>query len=235
MPSRAAALADWAAVLADRTRAHMCLALLDGRAWTAGELARSTGVAPSTATAHLDRLRTAGLITDRKQGRHRYVELAGPTIAQLLETLLAELDPTPTPPKTLRATTADAALARGRTCYNHLAGRLGVTITDAMTIRALLDPDNAHSLTPAGTTWLTTTLGIDEPTLTRSRRPLTRPCLDWTERRTHLGGPAAVLLHRRLLTLGWIIPSGTGRAVRATPTGEAGLAETLGIDPSDLR
>ncbi|MFD5180399.1 ArsR/SmtB family transcription factor [Nocardia sp. NPDC058379] len=235
MPARAAALADWAAVLADRTRAHMCLALLDGRAWTAGELARLTGVAPSTATAHLDRLCGAGLITERKQGRHRYVELASPAIAQLLETLLAELDPTPTPPKNLRAATADAALARGRTCYNHLAGRLGVTITDAMAHRGLLDPDNAHTLTPTGTTWLTTTLGIDEPTLTRSRRPLTRPCLDWTERRTHLGGPAAVLLHRRLLALTWITPSGTGRAVRVTPTGEAGLADTLGIDPAHLR
>ncbi|MGS2810279.1 ArsR/SmtB family transcription factor [Nocardia sp. MW-W600-9] len=235
MPARAAALADWAAVLADRTRAHMCLALLDGRAWTAGELARLTGVAPSTATAHLDRLCAAGVITERKQGRHRYVELASPAIAQLLETLLAELDPAPTPPKNLRAATADAALARGRTCYNHLAGRLGVTITDAMARRALLDPGNAHALTPAGTTWLTTTLGIDEPTLARSRRPLTRPCLDWTERRTHLGGPAAVLLHRRLLTLGWITPSGTGRAIRVTPTGVTGLTTTLGIDPADLR
>ncbi|MGW5440643.1 ArsR/SmtB family transcription factor [Nocardia asteroides] len=234
MPARAAALADWAAVLADRTRAHMVLALLDGRAWTAGELARLTGVAPSTATAHLHRLRTAGLITERRQGRHRYVELASPALAQLLETLLAELDPAPTPPTTLRAATADAALARGRTCYNHLAGRLGVTITDAMTARALLDPDNAHALTAAGTTWLTTTLGIDEPTLTRARRPLTRPCLDWTERRTHLGGPAAVLLHRRLLTLGWITPSGTGRAVRVTPTGTTALSQTLGIDPNTL-
>lgn len=234
MPTRAAALADWAAVLADRTRAQMCLALLDGRAWTAGELARLTGVAPSTATGHLHRMSGAGLITERRQGRHRYVELASPAIAQLLESLLAELDPAPTPTTTLRAATADAALARGRTCYNHLAGRLGVTITDAMTARGFLDADNAHALTTAGSTWLTTTLGVEEAALARARRPLTRPCLDWTERRTHLAGPAATLLHRRLLTLGWTTRSGTGRAIRLTPTGTTALAEALALDPTAL-
>ncbi|WP_425301066.1 ArsR/SmtB family transcription factor, partial [Nocardia neocaledoniensis] len=128
----------------------MCLALLDGRAWTAGELARLTGVAPSTATGHLHRMSGAGLITERRQGRHRYVELASPAIAQLLETLLAELDPAPPPPTTLRAATADAALARGRTCYNHLAGRLGVTITDAMTARGVKPPPHPPPPPPPG-------------------------------------------------------------------------------------
>ncbi|WP_378739759.1 ArsR/SmtB family transcription factor [Nocardia brasiliensis] len=235
MTSRGAELAGLAALLADRTRADMCLALVDGRAWTAGELARHTGVAPSTATEHLNRLLDGGLLIERRQGRHRYVQLAGPRVAELLESMVTHLDP-PRPVVTnLRTSTAAAALARGRTCYDHLAGRLGVAITDAMTNRALLDQDGGFALTEAGLAWLTGPLGVRPAALRTTRRPLARPCLDWTERRTHLGGAAGAQLCRRLHELDWITRVGTGRAVRVTPKGESGLHTLLAIEPSELQ
>src|SRR5688572_14095008 len=115
-------LASFAAVLADQTRAAMCLALLDGRWWTAGELAGQVDVAPSTATGHLHRLVDAGLLVQRRQGRHRHVRLAGPHIARLLEELVSRIGHRPAPAGGLRAVTAIEALRRGRTCYDHLAG-----------------------------------------------------------------------------------------------------------------
>src|SRR4051794_10303955 len=114
-------LAALAALLADQTRAAMCLALLDGRAWTAGELAAQAGVARSTATEHLHRLVEGGLLVEQRQGRHRYVRLADPSVAHLLEDLGARLEPRPAPVRGLRAATTNAALRRGRTCYDHLA------------------------------------------------------------------------------------------------------------------
>ncbi|MFC9895962.1 ArsR/SmtB family transcription factor [Nocardia sp. NPDC127579] len=231
MRTRGADLAGLAALLADPTRAELCLALLDGRAWTAGELARHAGIAASTATEHLNRLLAGGMLAERRQGRHRYVQLADPGVAELLEALLGRLEPSPSRTSSLRVATATAALARGRTCYDHLAGRLGVTITDAMIARELLDPAAGFALTDAGFAWLTGPLGIAESALRATRRPLVKPCLDWTERRTHLGGVAGAQLHHRLHDLGWIQRSGTGRAVRLTTPGTAALTVLLPLDP----
>ncbi|WP_330231822.1 winged helix-turn-helix domain-containing protein [Nocardia sp. NBC_00508] len=235
MPTRGAELAGLAALLADRTRADICLALLDGRAWTAGELARHTGVAPSTTTEHLNRLLDGGLLIERRQGRHRYVQLAGAPVAELLEAMVAHLNPSDSAATGLRTATVAAALARGRTCYDHLAGRLGVVVTDAMTARGLLDSDGGFALTASGLDWLTGPMGVEPAALHATRRPIARPCLDWTERRVHLGGSAGAHLCRRLGELAWIKRVGTGRAVRVTVRGEAGLAEVLGIDPMALR
>ncbi|MFD0362255.1 ArsR/SmtB family transcription factor [Nocardia sp. GCM10030253] len=235
MHTRGAELAGLAVLLADRTRADMCLALIDGRAWTAGELARHAGVAPSTATEHLNRLLDGGLLIERRQGRHRYVQLANHQVAELLEAMVTHLDPPRTESTGLRSATVAVALARGRTCYDHLAGRLGVAITDAMTARGLLDSEGGFALTPAGLTWLTGPMGIDRAALRATRRPVARPCLDWTERRTHLGGAAGAQLCRRLQDLDWIHRIGNGRAIRLTPKGESGLADMLGLDPVPLR
>ncbi|GES33878.1 winged helix-turn-helix domain-containing protein [Streptomyces angustmyceticus] len=229
-PAYSSELARLAALLADRTRAAFCLALLDGRAWTAGELAAYAQVAPSTASEHLTRLTDGGLLVERHQGRHRYVQLAGPRVAELLESLTAHLDPPAERPRGLRAVSASAALARGRTCYDHLAGRLGVTITDAMTGRGLLDQDGGFALTDAGRNWLTDRLGIEPATLSPGRRPQARACLDWTERRTHLAGTAGARLCDQLLARHWIRRIGTTRAVRLTPEGATALHDLLGID-----
>ena len=226
----AAGLARLAALLADTTRATFLLALVDGRAWTASELAAYARVAPSTATEHLNRLLEAGLLVQRRQGRHRYVQLAGPEVAQLLEDISAAAAPPPAPVTSFRAASVRQTLARGRTCYDHLAGQLGVGITDAMTAAGLLDQRNGFGITDAGRAWLTERVGVDPATLDRPRRPLVRPCLDWTERRTHLGGVVGAQLCGRLLDQKWIERVGSSRAVRVTATGAKALNELLGFE-----
>ncbi|MCX4773573.1 winged helix-turn-helix domain-containing protein [Streptomyces sp. NBC_01260] len=225
-------LAALAALLADETRAVFCLALLDGRAWTAGELARHASVAPSTASEHLGKLVAGGLLAEERQGRHRYLRLAGEQVAHLVEELAGQVAPAAAPPRTLGAAGADSALARGRTCYDHLAGRIGLAITDAMTVRGLLRQDAGFALTDAGLDWFGA-LGIGLEN--RSRRPLVRSCLDWTERRPHLAGLAGAVLCRHTLEAGWCVRIGSGRAVRATPEGERALAARLGIEPATIR
>jgi DNA-binding transcriptional ArsR family regulator len=224
-------LASLAGLLADDTRAAFLLALLDGRAWTASELAGHAHVAPATATEHLHKLVAAGLLAERRQGRHRYVQLAGPHVAELIEDLAAYVNPEPAAPRTLRAATASAALARGRTCYDHLAGRLGVAITDALTRDGLLTQEEGFALTGRGVAWLTGTLGADLAA-PGSQRPVARGCLDWTERRQHLAGVAGARLCGTLLDRGWIARIGSGRAVRVTPGGARGLTDLLGADPA---
>ncbi len=226
----AADLAALAGLLADETRAAMCLALLDGRAWTAGELALHAGVAPSTATEHLHRLVAGGLLIERRQGRHRYVQLADESAAGLIEDLAARLPHRPAPVTGLRAATASAALRRGRTCYDHLAGQLGVALTDAMTGAGMLDQAGGFALTAYGKDWLVSEIGVPPETLRAGRRPLARGCLDWTERRQHLAGVAGARLCETLLAHRWVIRIGSGRAVRLTPTGTTRLRPLLGGD-----
>ncbi|MGC1210790.1 MAG: helix-turn-helix domain-containing protein [Micromonospora sp.] len=226
------AVAGLAALLADATRATFCLALLDGRAWTASELARAAGVAPSTASEHLTRLVRGGLLVQERQGRHRYVRLADPSVAQLIEDLAGHAPGPPAPPRTLRAASAGAALAYARTCYDHLAGRLGVLLYDALLTRGVLDRTAGLAVTPAGLEWLAR-LEVPVEPLNAARRPLVRDCLDWTERRPHLAGALGAALCRRFLDLGWTV-RGTGRAVRLTPGGAPALAAALGLDPADL-
>lgn len=230
MHTATTSLADFARLLADDTRARFCLALLDGRAWTAGELARHAGVAPATTTEHLNRLVAGGLLAEQRQGRHRYVRLADPAVAELLESLLAHLGSGAAKPRTLRSATAADALARGRTCYDHLAGRLGVAITDAMEGEGLLVRDTGFALTEAGIVWLTDDLGIPLEDLRGTRRPLVKACLDWTERRPHLAGAAGALLCTRFRRKRWIRTIGSGRAVSLTPSGERALRDLLGLD-----
>ncbi|KUJ69684.1 ArsR family transcriptional regulator [Streptomyces albus subsp. albus] len=220
-------LARLAALLADETRASFCLALLDGRAWTAGELARHAGVAASTASEHLSRLVDGGLLAQERQGRHRYVRLAGPQIAQLIEDLAAHCAPGP-PPRSLRAVGAGRAMARARTCYDHLAGQLGTAITDAMLHRGLLSQDTGFALTDAGLDWFGA-LGVELRTEGRGRRPLVRSCLDWTERRPHLAGQAGAALCRHALERGWCERIGSQRALRVSQEGERALADLLGV------
>ncbi|GAB4053264.1 ArsR/SmtB family transcription factor [Catellatospora paridis] len=225
-------LARLAALFADGTRAAFLLALLDGRAWTLGELARQAGVAPSTASEHVDLLVAGGLLAQERQGRHRYLRLAGAHTAQLVEDLAGYGGPPVARPATLRASAAAAALARGRTCYDHLAGRLGVALTDAMIERGLLQRDTGFALTPDGVRWFAESLDVGDELSGGSRRPVARPCLDWTERRHHLAGAGGAVLCDRLLARRWVERIGTGRAVRPTPDGVRALRELLGVDVS---
>jgi len=219
-------LAALASLLADSTRAAFCLALLDGRAWTAGELARHAGVAASTATEHLHLLVHGGLLAEERQGRHRYVRLAGEQAAELIEQLALFAPRTDAPPPTLSAASRNKALARARTCYDHLAGTLGVSITDAMTDRGLISWDAGLAITPEGERWLAD-LGIAVPA--GSRRPPVRSCLDWTERRPHLAGSVGAAICAHAFDSGWIRRIGTGRAVAVTANGSRALMSELGL------
>lgn len=232
---QAGGLAELAAAMADPTRAAALLALLDGRAWTPGELARLTGVAPSTMSGHVARLLDAGLIALTSQGRHRYVRLAGPDVAELLESLSSRLEAPQRPVTSLRASNRRRALAAARTCYDHLAGRLGVAVATALVRTGRVDhaAGTAPVLTSLGAEWLAG-LGADLEAMASARRPILRECLDWTERRPHLAGSAAAYLRERFTVDGWVVPVADTRALRVTPKGEAALSELLGITGEEL-
>ncbi|GAA3831044.1 ArsR/SmtB family transcription factor [Streptomyces phyllanthi] len=220
-------LAETAGLLADPTRAAFCQALLDGRAWTAGELARHADVRPSTASEQLSRLVKGGLLAEERQGRHRYVRLAGPEAAALIEALASYAPGVPRP-RNLRQSVRLGAEARARTCYDHLAGRLGVALADAVITRGLVADDCGLAVTPAGRAWLTEALGYQHPAGTR--RPLVRSCLDWTERRPHLAGALGAALCATALERQWVRRVGSGRAVKVTPEGGEAFRELLGVE-----
>ncbi|MEU9336423.1 helix-turn-helix domain-containing protein [Streptomyces sp. NPDC048290] len=225
-------LAAVASLLADATRAAFCLALLDGRPWSAGELARHTGVAASTATGHLHQLVASGLVIEERRGRHRYVALAGPEVAELIESLAALAPPASrVPPRSLTAARTTRALALGRTCYDHLAGALGVRVTDALTGRGFLDDRGGLALTPEGGAFLSG-LGI---TLPATRRPAVRSCLDLTERRPHLAGAVGAALCRHAFDDGWVVRTGPTRAVAVTEKGRRELYRHFGIEAGAAR
>ncbi|TPQ18897.1 ArsR/SmtB family transcription factor [Streptomyces sporangiiformans] len=230
--AQAPGLAALAGLIADETRAAFLLVLLDGRAWTAGELARYAGVAASTASEHLGKLVAGGLLAEERQGRHRYVRLADAQVAQLVEDLAAQVSPAAAErPRGLRESSAGSAMARGRTCYDHLAGRLGIAVTDALTGLGLLRQDNGFALTDDGLAWFD---GQGIPLVRTGRRPLARACLDWTERRPHLAGVAGAALCRHALDAGWCVRIGSERAVKVTDQGDRAFAELLGIEPAAL-
>jgi DNA-binding transcriptional ArsR family regulator len=224
-PADPAALADLAGLLADRTRAAFCLALIDGRAWTAGELARHAGVAPSTASEHLARLVDAGFLVTERQGRHRYLRLADERVAGLVEILVEHLGGPPAPTG-LRAARQAGRLAAARTCYDHLAGTLGVGICDALVDRGLVRLDDGPSLTPEGRAWFDDLAGEPAP----GRAPLLRTCLDWTERRHHLGGRLGAALCRTLFDRGWVVRGRDRRSVIVTDAGVGELRDRLGVE-----
>ncbi|MCP3820969.1 helix-turn-helix domain-containing protein [Streptomyces sp. A3M-1-3] len=225
-------LAALAGLLADRTRAAFCLALLDGRAWTATELARHAGVAPSTATGHLHQLVAGGLLAEERQGRHRYVRLAGPDTAEMIEGLAAYAPRHPAPVRSPADANRRRALAHARTCYDHLAGALGVAITEAMTERSLLAWEYGPALTAAGAEWLHD-LGIADDRPAASRRPHLRTCLDWTERRPHLAGAVGAALFRHALDESWLVRREASRVITLTDQGRVAMRRHLAL-PDEL-
>jgi DNA-binding transcriptional ArsR family regulator len=238
-------LAALGSVLGERARARMLLALGDGRALPAGVLASEAGVAASTASAHLAKLVDAGLLTALSQGRHRYYRLAGPHVAELIEAL-ARVAPA-APVRSLREGTRAQALREARTCYDHLAGRLGVALMQALIGGGAITGGDGHHrldadgedrlsapgrdvdyrLTAAGARRLSA-LGVEVPEVGAGGSPL-RYCVDWTEQAHHLSGPLGRSLARRLLELGWLRRAERGRAVHVTEPGRRALHDELGV------
>lgn len=228
--ARAAAMA---ALVGDPSRLAMLMATMDGRAFTAGELARVAGIAPQTASGHLSQLSTAGLLQVLRQGRHRYYRLASPEVARMIEAIFqatASALPSARPPV---VGPRDAALRSLRTCYDHLAGRLAVALADSLVEQGHLEltPDGG-ALTASGEA-LVASLELQVPSLQaearRGGRVFCRPCLDWSERRFHLGGALGSALRHRFLELGWLRRAERTRAVFVTPVGHLALRERFGL------
>jgi len=225
---RISALAETGALIGDPARANMLVALLDGRALTAGELARAAGVTPQTASSHLARLTEAGLLALEKQGRHRYHRLASRDVAQMIEGMMAVAGALDARRRPVVVGPRDKALRRARTCYDHLAGEVAVAIADRLAERGHveLSPDGA-ALTETGAAFLAG-IGVDLPA--QGRHPVfCRPCLDWSERRPHLAGAVGAALYKGCVAQGWLRPVEGSRAVTITRAGEAGLARAFGL------
>ncbi|MFY3383505.1 ArsR/SmtB family transcription factor [Paracidovorax sp. MALMAid1276] len=218
-------IARIAALIGDSARAEVLTALMADRALTATELADVAGVTKQTISAHLAKLLDAGLLAVESQGRHRYFRLADRDVAQLLESLMNVAFRSGA--VRLRASPREPALRRARVCYDHLAGEVGVQFYEALLHNGLVQA-TAHGteLTAAGAQWFST-VGIDTSRLAQQRRTLCRPCLDWSERRHHLGGALGAALFQRLLEGGWAERAAGSRVVRFTPRGELALREWL--------
>lgn len=221
------AVAEIAALVGDAARANILLALMDGRALTAGELAWHAGVSAQTASGHLAKLVEANLLAVEKQGRHRYFRIASAGVAHAMETLMALAA---AGPKRYRPTgPKDLALRQARTCYDHIAGRLGVALADSLGARGLVVvADGAAEVTAAGERRLHD-LGIVLGG--HAGRPLCRTCLDWSERRPHLAGRLGAALLDHALDRGWLVRTPESRALRVTRAGEQGLVAGFGLLP----
>jgi DNA-binding transcriptional ArsR family regulator len=208
--------------MGEPTRAAMLVSLLDGCARTASELAACAEVSPQVASNHLAKLLEGHLLTLETQGRHRYYRLASPEVARALEALAAISRPS----KHHASPKVPRDLQFARTCYDHLAGRLGVVVTEGLLEQKyLLEKSSDYGLTLAGEQWFAD-FGIDVRALKDSRRSFARRCLDWSERRPHLAGALGAALFWQLQGLGWVIQK-KGRAVRLTVAGRSGLEREL--------
>lgn len=220
-------IAGVAALIADPARANMLSALMAGCALTAGELARAGGVTPQTASGHLARLVDAEIVAVEQAGRHRYYQLVSPEVAQIVE--LLSVAATAGPPRYHRPGPRDEALRQARTCYDHIAGRLGLALADAMQARSHVEiADGAARVTPEGLAFLAA-FGADIDTSRgNGHRHLCRACLDWSERRHHLAGRVGAALLTRSLALGWVVRAPQSRALIVTPVGRDGYRRAFG-------
>lgn len=233
-------VAKIAALIGDPARANILKALMDGRARTAKELAQIAGVSPQTTSGHLAKLSDGGLLSLAKQGRHRYFHLANSQVAAAIESLMA-LAGERILPKHHHHTRVAGALRAARTCYDHIAGKLGVCLFDQLVARGCILPASEDGggeaedfvVTKAGRQ-LFTALQIDVDELANGKRRFARACLDWSERSPHLAGSLGAALAERCFDLGWLQRRRDSRAVTLTPAGQAGLAQHFDLTPDQI-
>jgi DNA-binding transcriptional ArsR family regulator len=218
-------IAEVAALIGDAARANMLSALMGGKALTAGELALHAGVSAQTTSGHLAKLSESGLLALEKQGRHRYYRLASAEIAQAMEALMAVAGGGPKRHRPFGP--KDEAMRMARTCYDHMAGRLGIAIADALSAKrfVILD-DSAAAVTKKGQMFFRH-FGIDLEAGGRSKRPLCKTCLDWSERRPHLAGRLGAALFEHALASGWVARVPESRALKITSSGQRALVAKL--------
>lgn len=213
-----------AALIGDPARANMLTALMDGRALTVSELAAAANVALPTASGHLTKLDAAGLLKAEKQGRHRYYRLSGADVGEVLEGLMGLAERTGA--TRVRTGPKDAALRQARLCYDHLAGERGVAMLAAMQARGFIKGDDVLRLTEPGRTFIGE-FGIALDTLERGKRPVCRACLDWSERRNHLGGALGAAMLAKMIERRWARDEGN-RVVSFSPDGSRNFQRLFG-------
>ncbi len=221
-------IARLAALIGDPARAMILMALMDGRALTARELSDTAGVTPQTASSHLKKLHEGNLVALEKHGRHRFYRLASAHVGSAIEAL-GLLSQVGKPPR--RATgPRDTAMRRARTCYDHLAGELGVRICDRLIGRGFItEKERDYSVTKAGASFFAD-LAIDLDAIRAQKRVFARQCLDWSERRYHMGGALGAAFYDCAVTNKWIRRRSGDRTVTITPPGQQDLGALLGID-----
>ena len=221
-----------AALVGDPARANMLTALMTGRALTASELAHQAGITPQTASSHLSKLETGGLIEQEKQGRHRYYRLTDPDVAGVLEGLAGLA--ARAGHMRVRTGPKDPALRRARVCYDHLAGDLGVQMLDSMRKQRLIrQTKQSIELTAEGERFIARNLQISAEALAHPRRPLCKACLDWSERRHHLAGTLGAAIMSRFTELKWAARDDApgSRVVNFSRNGEKRFAALFGEPP----
>jgi DNA-binding transcriptional ArsR family regulator len=217
------ALPRLAQTIGEPTRLRMLGLLMEGRALVAKELAFGAGVEPATATSHLRRLEEDGLLRSARQGRNKVFRLASPAVARVVETLMSLAAPPELPAAVLDP------LRAARFCYDHLAGRLGIALTDALVAKRLLVARrDTFDVGPAGEAWLRG-LAIDPAAVHATRRKLAPRCLDWSERRDHVAGAFGAAFAGRFVELGWIRRRPDSRIVDVTAAGRRGIKDALGV------
>jgi DNA-binding transcriptional ArsR family regulator len=221
-------IAEIGALVGDSARANMLVALMGGQALTASELAWRAGVTAQTTSGHLAKLTQAGLLAVARQGRHRYYRLASPLVGRMLEGVMAVAS-VQSPPRYRPRSRIDDALQQARTCYDHLAGRLGVALADALAAKSyLVLSEDGGTTTRRGDRFFAK-WGIDLAEAANQRRCFCRPCLDWSERRAHIAGALGAKLADRCFELDWIQRRKDSRALTITRRGAKGFDELLGI------
>jgi DNA-binding transcriptional ArsR family regulator len=216
-------------LLAEPARCAMLIALLSGKALSAGDLARAGGTSPQSASAHLSKLVDGGLLQAHSEGRNRYYRISRPEVVHALEALGA-ISTRPSPPTRVRSH-GDTELCRARSCYDHLAGQLGVAITEKLEDLKVIRPggDRDYAIGSSGARWFAT-MDIDAGALQGGRRKFARRCLDWTERKPHLAGALGAALFDRMLAGGWLARRRGTRALRVTERGAHELKKRLGVE-----
>jgi DNA-binding transcriptional ArsR family regulator len=226
-------LSNVASIVSEPSRAAILTVLLDNRFHSAGELAYMARIKPQTTSFHLSKMIEANLITVEKQGRHRYFRIQGPEVAKIMETLLP-LSP-PAQIRSFNQSTEDKAIRQARTCYDHIAGFLGVQLTDSFIKKGFLTDNNDEFLLSEGGVSFLASLGIDVQEVRKKRRSFSHKCLDWSERRHHLAGALGNVILELFIELNWVKRLPKTRALEITSIGKKAFLDYFSIDVSEFQ
>ena len=221
------AVAEIAALVGNPARANILMTLIEGRALTASELSYVAGVSPQTTSEHLAMLREANLLSMTKQGRHSYFRLGSPQVARMIESIMVVA--ADAPQRYRPRWNGGEQLRTARTCYDHIAGRLGVALAEAMTRQEHIALSEEGGMVTRGGEKFLADFGVRLEEVKRGRRAFCRPCIDWSERRPHLAGALGAALAGRCLELGWVTRIRDSRALKVSAEGESGFRELFGI------